>query len=594
MNTMNIMNSMNTMNIMNFSAKQTLALLRKKQITLLFANIKKYKLCISCLILALNSTYPVACVKKSLSWILFRDKRKILNKIVFNIALCFPYYKNKLNTQMASICANLKKSTETLEKDLIKTNILCLEPTPSDQIIEFITKNANNDLKHYSKSKLSGTLYNIPTEKEINLLKNVLDSYYKTNPLHSDIYPSLITMEKDIVSMCKELLSLNNKGAGTGTVTTGGTESIILALYTYREWAKTERYITSPEVIALSTVHPAFDKGCHYLGIKLIKIDVDYDNNINEWQLSLAINHNTILLVGSAPSFPHGLIDDFDILSRKADEHGIFLHVDACLGGFIFPFLDSYNSNYNDLNKCDFRNSKVSSISIDTHKYGLCPKGSSVILFRDRTLFEHCYFISSQWSGGIYATTNITGSRSGLNVAWTWAILNSIGKTKYFNNAVSIICQLEKIKEAFANNDDIFIFGNPLLSVVAFGSNTIDIYKISHALKEAGWNINELQNPPSFHLCITNCHNEDVIGNFIEAITNEINNINELNLLKDNEHYFDNTITGNYNNNSNENGNRHNNGNDDNSGGSIYGTSQKVGDPAIIDKVVVSYLNTIH
>jgi sphinganine-1-phosphate aldolase len=566
-------------------------IIHSSNISTLLAVIKENKLFITCLVLALNSNYPLAWIKDSLSWLLYRNKQKDLKRIIFNIAVCFPRYRSELNTKMAIICTDLKKSTEILEKDLIRTPTLSLEPTSANKIIENIIKNSSSDLNHYSKSKLSGTLYNIPSKEEIQLLKNVLDSYYKTNPLHSDIYPSLITMEKDIVSICKDILSLNTS-EGCGTLTTGGTESIILALYTYREWAKTHRSITSPEVVALSTIHPAFDKGCHYLGITLRKIDVDHDNNINESQLSLAINHNTILLVGSAPSFPHGLIDDFDILARKAKEYDIFLHVDACLGGFVYPFLYSYNSNYNHLDLCDFRNQQVTSISIDTHKYGLCPKGSSVILFKNKQVFEHCYFIKSEWSGGIYATTNITGSRSGLNVAWTWALLNSLGKQTYFNNAVSIIYQLEKIKKAFANNPDIFIFGKPLLSVVAFGSNTIDIYKISQLLKNTGWNINELQNPPSFHLCITNCHSEMVIDAFIAAIKKEINNIKELLVLEENEDDFNDSISIGSSGNNNQDSSSSSNNNQDSS--SIYGTSQKVGDPAIIDKVVISYLNTIH
>ena len=539
--------------------------------------------------------------KNALSWALYKNKTKQIRKFVFNIAICFPYYKNQLDDKMKKIKQDLELSTLKLENGIIRQKTLPVIGANIPEIVKNIKQNANTDLAHYSKDMLSGTMYNTPDSKEIQMLKDVMDSYYKTNPLHSDIFPSLITMEKDIVSICKELLSLKN--GGTGSLTTGGTESIILALFGYREFGK-KRGITSPEVVALTTVHPAFDKGCYYLGIKLRKVAVDKNNNIDPIELSLALNHKTILIVGSVPSFPHGLIDDIELLSHMAEIKNIPLHLDACLGGFIFPFLDSYNELYNNLNLCDFRNPIVSSISIDTHKYGLCPKGSSVIIFRDKSRFENCYFIKSDWNGGIYATTNITGSRSGLNVAWTWSILNSNGQTEYFNNALKIINHLERIKQAFDKNGNVFIFGEPILSVVAFGSDTLDIYKISQGLKKKGWNLNELQNPPSFHLCITNCHTEDSITKFIRDMLLQINNVKELeSLIQHEEQNNINLGAGDGINSEKEainkqgqsnNQSQSKNQNTDSEGGSIYGTSQKVDDIRIIDSVVTCYLNTLH
>lgn len=562
----------------------------------LIANNKWY---ILLLIFSLNINTASFYFKNVLSWALYTNKTKQIRKCVFNIAMCFPYYKNQLNEKMKKIKQDLELSTLKLENGIIRQKTLPVIGANIPEIVKNIKQNANTDLAHYSKDMLSGTMYNISDSKEIQMLKDVMDSYYKTNPLHSDIFPSLITMEKDIVSICKVLLSLEN--GGTGSLTTGGTESIILALFGYRELGK-KHGITSPEVVALTTVHPAFDKGCYYLGIKLRKIAVDKNNNIDPIELSLALNHKTILIVGSVPSFPHGLIDDIELLSHMAEINDIPLHLDACLGGFIFPFLDSYNELYNNLNLCDFRNPIVSSISIDTHKYGLCPKGSSVIIFRDKARFENCYFIKSDWNGGIYATTNITGSRSGLNVAWTWSILNYNGQTEYFNNALKIVSHLDRIKQAFDKNGDVFIFGEPILSVVAFGSDTLDIYKISQGLKEKGWNLNELQNPPSFHLCITNCHTEDSITKFIRDMLLQINNVKELEkLIQHEEQNNINFGAGDGINSEKESinkqgqsNNQSQNQNTESEGGSIYGTSQKVDDIRIIDSVVTCYLNTLH
>ena len=534
-------------------------------------------------------------VKSVYNFFVYFNKTKYLNSLLFNTVIQLPYYRNKLDNEVFKVQKGIEESTQKLE-DKIKNRI---ETIPSrgivpNFIIEKMTENHAGDLTFYNPSKLSGTLYNLPTETEVNLLKNVIDIYYKTNPLHSDIFPSLITMEKDIVKMTKSLLNCP-PDKGFGTVTTGGTESIILALFGYREYARKHKGIISPEVVAPSTVHPAFDKGCYYLGIKLRKIDVSRDNEINKEQLSWFINHNTILLVGSLPSFPHGLIDDIDLLSRYASEWNIPIHVDACLGGFVFPFLE-------DMPPFDFRNLGVQSISIDTHKYGCCPKGSSVLIFRDLYFFESCYFIQSEWSGGIYATTNLTGSRSGLNLALTWAMMSYNGKEGYRNNAKQIYKGLVRIKTAFGNDSDIFVFGDPRICVVGFGSDTIDIYKVSSRMKRKGWNLNELQNPPSFHLCITNCHTDEIITQFIadlktcldKVVTAKFNKQYVTSNLEYSE--FTRKRVGGVSEDvdRNQDADTENIEDEEASGASVYGTTQKVPDQSIVDDVVKCYLNSIH
>ena len=525
-------------------------------------------------------------IKSVYNFFVFFNKKKYLNSLIFNTMIQFPYYRNKLDKEVLKVKKGIKESTNKLEEsikhriDTIPNNGMVPE-----LIIEKMKENHNRDLTFYNPEKLSGTLYNIPTETETRLIKDVIDVYYKSNPLHSDIFPSLITMEKDIVKMTKTFLNCpENKGIGT--VTTGGTESIILALFGYREYARKNKGITSPEVVAPSTVHPAFDKGCYYLGIKLKKIEVGNMNELNLTQLSLAINHNTILIVGSRPSFPHGLIDDISVLNIYAREWNIPIHVDACLGGFVFPFLE-------EMPPFDFRIYGVQSMSIDTHKYGCCPKASSVLIFRDIDYFENCYFIQSEWSGGIYATTNLTGSRSGLNLALTWAMMAYKGKEGYKNNAKQIFRGVMRIKAAFKDDSDIFIFGRPKVCVVSFGSNTINIYEVSSKMKKMKWNLNELQNPASFHFCITNCHTDDIITTFIadlkmclDEVVNEKLNSNS-NFVNSENNFYENS----------ENKNLISSNNEEqtpDSGASIYGTTQRVPDQSIVDDVVKIYLNSIH
>jgi sphinganine-1-phosphate aldolase len=508
-----------------------------------------------------NKGYIDEYVKSTFNFLVYFNKRKYFGNIIFNMAMKLSYFKNKLEKEIYHVEQGIEKETKSLEDGVkFRVNKLPTENLVQKQILQKMKENFDGDLKHHNPLKLSGTLYNTPNQDETKLLKGVMDIYYKTNPLHADIYPSLITMEKDIVKMTKHLLNCPEE-KGFGTLTTGGTESIILALYGYREYARKYKGITRPEVVVLKTVHPAFDKGCYYLGIKLKKVDVDKNNNINKTQLEWYVNHNTIVVVGSVPSFPHGLIDDISLLNSVVKPYNIPIHIDACLGGFIFPFIDG-------LGAFDFRIPGVQSVSLDTHKYGCCPKGSSVLLFRDKEFFESCYFIQSEWCGGIYATTNITGSRSGLNLAWTWALLTYQGENTLKTQAIKISKNVLKIRQAFQNDYDIFIFGEPQLCVVGFGSHTVNIYSVSGKMKEKGWNLNELQNPSSFHFCLTNCHTDEIIDEFITDLKSSLDQVvNE------------------------KTGNNHNNTKETSS---IYGTTQRVPDQSIVDFVVKVYLNTIH
>jgi sphinganine-1-phosphate aldolase len=502
-----------------------------------------------------NHGYITGLFKGIHNWIFYYDKKKNTQSFIFNLLIKLPYFKRQLDNEVLKIKTDVINDVSILETGIPRMRTLPKIGLTQDWLDTTLTCMQSIDLKNTNKTKISGTLYNTPDSDEIALQKRVMDFYYKTNPLHADMFPSLVTMEKDIISMTKTLFNCPND-EGTGTVTTGGTESIILALFGYREYAKKYKGICRPEMIAPSTVHPAFDKGCYYLGIKLHKITIDVNNQLDFSSLKWHINHNTILLVGSAPSFPHGLMDDIPKLSDIAIDYNIPLHVDACLGGFVLAFLDRPT-------EFDFSIDGVSSISADTHKYGCCPKGSSTLIFRKKQMFECCYFIQSEWSGGIYATTNITGSRSGLNLAWTWSMLNYQGYNQLKAQANNIVEHIAKIKSSFANDSDIYIFGDPNVCVVGFGSNTINIYDLSEKMKHLGWNLNELQKPDSFHLCVTNCHTQDSIDTFIKDIKSSLTSLVST-------------------------------GQTGVVGSSIYGTTQKVPDQGIIDNVVVEYLNAIH
>ena len=216
------------------------------------------------------------------------------------------------------------------------------------------------------------------------------------------------------------------------------------------------------------------------------------------------VNSNTILIVGSAPNFPHGIIDDISALSKLALKKKALLHVDCCLGSFLVPFLDKAGF---ETELFDFRLKGVTSISCDTHKYGFAPKGNSVVLYRSAELRKFQYFISPEWSGGVYASPNMAGSRPGALIAGCWASLMRVGENGYINACHEIVGATKRIVDAIKDNpglsSDLEVLGNPLVSVVAFTSKTLDIYDIADAMSAKGWHLNSLQNPPAIHIAVT-------------------------------------------------------------------------------------------
>lgn len=267
-----------------------------------------------------------------------------------------------------------------------------------------------------------------------------------------------------------------------------------------------------PISILPETAHTAFRKGAAYFKIKVHLVPCpgpSYKASISH--ISRLINRNTILLVGSAPNFPHGIIDDITSLSKLALSHKLPLHVDCCLGSFIVPFLTRAGF---DAEPFDFALPGVTSISCDTHKYGFAPKGNSVVLYRSKALRKYQYFVDAEWSGGVYASPSIAGSRPGALIAGAWASLMSTGEEGYLDSCVKIVGAAKRIAEGIQTRDglrhELRVVGKPLVSVVAFmareGKNKgegIDIYEVADGMSARGWHLNALQNPPAMHVAVT-------------------------------------------------------------------------------------------
>jgi len=362
---------------------------------------------------------------------------------------------------------------------------------------------------------VSGAVYGATNQELCDVAGQVYCQHMWTNPLHPDLFPNIRKMEAEVVRMT---LSMYNGDSSTcGTMSTGGTESIMLAIYAYRNHAKEELGIENPEIIVPRTVHAAFDKACHCFGVKIVHVDEDQKTRrVNVKKMKSLINANTILLVGSAPQFPHGCIDPISEIASLGQRYGISVHVDACLGGFLIPFMEEAGFP---LPLFDFRLPGVTSISADTHKYGFAPKGSSVIMYKNKDMRQYQYFVSVDWPGGIYATPTFGGSRAGAVIASCWASLMYTGRTGYVEATRKIIQCREKIVEGLKDINGIYIEGVPDVSIVAIGSKHFNIFRLSTAMVEKGWSLNPLQFPPSFHICLTMMHTQEgVVEKFLEDL----------------------------------------------------------------------------
>lgn len=360
----------------------------------------------------------------------------------------------------------------------------------------------------WKEGHASGCVYH-GADDHVEFLNKVYALNSQSNPLHADLWPSVTKFESEIVSMTANMLGADRSGARPGTpeeicgvVSSGGTESILLAMKTYRDYARDKKGITKPEMIVPSTAHAAFDKAAQFFGIDIIHVPVGDDFRADVAATEKAITDNTIVIIGSAPPFPHGLIDPIEELSELARARGIGFHTDACLGGFILPWAEKLGY---DVPPFDFRLAGVTSISADTHKFGYAAKGTSVVLYRGHELRHYQYFTMTDWPGGFYCSPSFAGSRPGALSAVCWAAMVSIGEQGYLEAARRILEAAAKIKEGIAEIPELYVIGDPLF-VIAFGSKEMDIYRVMDAMTARGWTLNGLYKPACVHLCATLRH----------------------------------------------------------------------------------------
>lgn len=343
-----------------------------------------------------------------------------------------------------------------------------------------------------------------------DLLFEAWKMFSHSNALNPMMYPSLRQFENEIVSMTAWML--HGDGNCAGSVTSGGSESIEMCVLAYRERArKLCPHIKTPNIIASITVHPAFEKAVHYFGISIIHVPTRSDYRMDIDAVRKAINKDTILLVGSAPQYCHGVIDPIEELASLAQEFGLPCHVDACFGGFMLPWLEKLGIS---LPLWDFRVNGVTSISADLHKYGYASKGASIVVYRDESYRNYQYFSYSQWPGGLFGSPSMAGSRPGGLLAQAWAAMVSMGQSGYCHHAQAIYQAVKDFQAGIKDIAPLQVLSNPEMTAVALVSQdpSISIYAIADIMEEDAiknpntptslsrcWRMERQQLPPSLH-----------------------------------------------------------------------------------------------
>ncbi len=440
----------------------------------------------------------------------FRHAYRAIYKQCYSLFLRLPFVQAKVQAQVQKSIIELQEKLVPSGPGVTQYTTLPTSGWTAEQVRAELEKLGSMEHTQWEKGRVSGAVYHGGDEL-LTLQSEAFKKFGVSNPIHPDVFPGVRKMEAEVVAMVLGLFNAPESGAGV--TTSGGTESIIMAVLAARQKAYAERGVRQPEMILPETAHTAFRKAAEYFKIKLHIAPCPAPSyKVQTSSVARLINSNTILLVGSAPNFPHGIVDDIPALSRLALKYKLPLHVDCCLGSFIIPFLAKAGFPAPDF---DFRVPGVTSISVDTHKYGFAPKGNSVVLYRTAALRRYQYYVCPDWSGGVYASPSMAGSRPGALIAGCWTSLMKMGENGYLNTCLDIVSAMKKIEAHIRTSEklrhSISVIGKPMVSVVAFRANEeqkdpfyqLDIYDVADGMTAKGWHLNALQDPAAIHVAVT-------------------------------------------------------------------------------------------
>ncbi|XP_054273271.1 sphingosine-1-phosphate lyase-like [Macrosteles quadrilineatus] len=435
-------------------------------------------------------------------------------KAFFKLLRKVPAVRNKLKAEIEKISDKFMEDAEKRVKDI--PFVLCLpdKGAKDEEVLRCVEKCVELGEFDWKHGFVSGAVY-FQSQPLLDLVSKVYGQTSYTNPLHPDVFPGINKMEAEVVRITAQLF--HGGPNSCGTMTSGGTESILMACKALRDFAYHERGIRRGEIVLPKTAHPAFDKAAQYLDMKITYVPVDPKTcTVDIKQMEKAISKNTVMLVGSVPNYPYGTSDDMEAIAALGRKYNIPVHSDCCLGGFLTAFMPSVGYP---VAPFDFAVDGIVSISADTHKYGYTPKGSSVVLYCDEKYRSYQYTVTTDWPGGVYGSPTVNGSRPGGTIAVTWASMMHFGLEGYKDATKKVISTSRHLEKKLREIEELTLFGTPATSVVAFRSEKFHIYKLAEILKSKQWNINSLQFPPGIHMTVTVMHTVDgVIDRFVEDV----------------------------------------------------------------------------
>jgi sphinganine-1-phosphate aldolase len=337
------------------------------------------------------------------------------------------------------------------------------------------------------------------------------------NALNTLAFPSLGEIQSEVVGATAALFHAPDSAAGF--MTSGGTESILMAVKAARERARTERGVTEPNMVIAASAHAAFHKASHYFDVPARKAPVDADWKADIDAMSALVDENTVIVVGSAPQYPQGVIDPIPELAALAGSVGASMHVDACMGGFVLPFMEM---NGIELPPWDFRVDGVTTISADIHKLGYAPKGASVLVHRTKELRRYQTFVFDDWLGGFYASPSMQGTRPGLPMATAWAVMHHLGIDGYRRLTAVTIETANRMREGVRAIDGLQVLGAAnahLLAITADAGreDQVDAFEVGDAMQQRGWFHDRQAPPDSLHVTVS-AGNAPVIEEYLDDL----------------------------------------------------------------------------
>lgn len=379
------------------------------------------------------------------------------------------------------------------------------------EILDALSAMREGDVR-WQEGRTFGMVYDAGPEAH-EVVEAVAAMFLHDNALNTLAFPSLGRIQSEVCAMAADLL---HGPEAAGFMTSGGTESILLAVKSARERCREERGITEPEMVLPNSAHAAFHKAAHYFGLTVHKVPVLDDWTADVSAMADAINDNTVLVVGSAPQYPQGVMDPIPELAALAQSVGANFHTDACMGGFFLPFKEMLGEP---VPPWDFRVEGVTTISADIHKLGYAPKGASVLMHRTKALRRWQTFVFDDWLGGFYASPGMQGTRSALPMACAWAIMRHLGLDGYQRLARRTLDTRARMVEGIRAIPGLTVLGDPQAQLVAMAvapgyEDALDIFAVGDALQQRGW-FHDRQTPPDSLHSTVSAGNAEVIEEYL-------------------------------------------------------------------------------